>query len=382
MVELKCRSLTKIFEGGSGEITAVDSVDLTIEDGTFATLLGPSGCGKTTLLRMCAGLETPTSGSILFDGEDVTYTKPQNRGLSMVFQEIALYPFKSVRDNIEYGLKYTDTPQTEAEERAVEVAEMLGIGDLLDKKPNQLSGGQRQRVALARALLRDPKVFLLDEPMSDLDAELKVDLRSELKELHQEFKTTTLYVTHDQEEAMTLSEMVIVMQNGEIQQKSPPFELFTKPENMFVARFIGSPNINFFRASVKGDRIVVDHFDEPIEIDDGVREKIDQEFTGDSLQLGIRPSALEIADDQDSAYFTTETTIFEQLGDESILHTVISEGDQEHEVRALVPPSVTPDPGERIDFTFDLSDVHLFDGETGDAIVHGIAKAPQPTLTD
>jgi multiple sugar transport system ATP-binding protein len=379
MASIRTENLTKVFSSGSNRIVAADSVDLTIEDGTFVTLLGPSGCGKTTLLRMLGGLETPTQGTVYYDDEDVTDRSVQDRRISMVFQSIALFPFKTVRKNIEYGLKYTDTDAEAREEKAREMAEMVGIEELLDQKPNQLSGGQQQRVALSRALIRDPTVFLLDEPMSDLDAELKIDLRAELKELHNEFQTTTLYVTHDQEEAMTLSEEVIVMQDGEVQQMSPPYELYSEPDNMFVARFIGSPNINFFPAALDGTTIDVSGFDESIEVSQETATAIEQGHTGDGLQIGLRPSELEMVDDLADADFRTETTIYEQLGDETILHSRMSVDGVEQEVRAMVPPEFTPGDGTEVGFTFSPSDVHVFDDQTGDAILNGLTPTRNPT---
>lgn len=375
MVRIEATDLSKMFRVGSSRIIAVDSVDVTIEDGTFVTLLGPSGCGKTTLLRMLGGLETPTSGKVFFDNENVTEQSVQDRRISMVFQSIALFPFKSVRENIEYGLKYTDTPKEEREQAAQEMAEMVGIGELMDNSPNQLSGGQRQRVALSRALVRNPTVFLLDEPMSDLDAELKVDLRTQLKELHKEFQTTTLYVTHDQEEAMTLSEEVIVMDGGEIQQQSPPFELYDNPDNMFVARFIGSPNINFFDGDLDGTTITVGAFDRPITIHQDIAKTIERELTGEDLKVGIRPNALTL--DDDDSYLTSSATVYEQLGDGTIIHTETETEDGTQVVRAMGPPTFTPDEGEIVSWTFDLRDVHLFDGDTGEAILNGISPPAQ-----
>ena len=379
MVQVDCENLTKEFGSGNRRVVAVDSVDLTIEDGTFVTILGPSGCGKTTLLRMLAGLETPSSGSILFDGDDVTNRSVQDRRIGMVFQNIALFPFKSVRDNIEYGLKYTDAGKDDRREQAIEMAEMLGIEELMDNKPNQLSGGQRQRVALGRALIRDPNVFLLDEPMSDLDAELKVTLRTELKELHKEFRTTTLYVTHDQEEAMTLSEEVIVINDGEIQQMSPPFEIFTEPKNMFVARFIGSPNINFVDATVGEGQIDVDGFERPIEVPTHLIREIEAELGDDDLCIGVRPSALSLVEDDEEAIVETTVDLFEQLGDETILITKMADGT---EIRALVPPIMIPRDGESVRFTVEPADVHVFDKTTGKTILNSLEATPDGTVSN
>jgi len=373
MVRVECENLRKEFGSGGRTIVAVDSVDLTIEDGTFVTILGPSGCGKTTLLRMLAGLERPTSGSIYFDGKDVTDDSVQERYIGMVFQNIALFPFKTVRENIEYGLKYTDTDKQTRREEATEMAEMLDIEDLMGNKPNQLSGGQRQRVALGRALVRDPNVFLLDEPMAALDAELKVSLRTELKELHQEFQTTTLYVTHDQEEAMTLSEEVIVINEGRIQQQSPPFEIFTEPNNMFVARFIGSPNINFFDATYRDGELVVDEFERSVQVPDDISEDVMSELRERDLTIGIRPSDMRMVDVADDPLIRAEAQLYEQLGDETILHTTLGGGE---DVRALIPPTVTPDVGEAVHLDFDPSGVHVFDAETEEAIVNGLGAKP------
>ncbi len=379
MVRIQTENLTKVFSSGSGETVAVDSIDLTIEDGTFVTLLGPSGCGKTTLLRMLGGLERPSEGTIKFDEKDVTELNVQDRRISMVFQSIALFPFKTVRENIEYGLKYTDTSKDVQKQKALEMAEMLGIEGLLDDKPNQLSGGQSQRVALARALIRNPTVFLLDEPMSDLDAELKIDLRAELKELHNEFRETTLYVTHDQEEAMTLSEEVLVMNHGELQQQSPPFELYTKPVNMFVARFIGSPNINFFPARYRDGQLVVEGFDRTITVPEEAQAELSHVDAETALQIGIRPNALELAE-TDDAYFGASTNIYEQLGDETILHTTMSIDDEERNVRAMVPPTFTPNENTPVTFTFDRSAVHVFDDYSGEAIVNGLTHAEETEI--
>jgi len=378
MVKLECENLLKEFGSGDRKIVAVDSVDITIEDGTFVTILGPSGCGKTTLLRMLAGLERPTSGSIYFDGKDVTEDSVQERYIGMVFQNIALFPFKSVRENIEYGLKYTDTDKKTRQQEATEMAEMLGIDELMDNKPNQLSGGQRQRVALGRALIRDPNVFLLDEPMAALDAELKIQLRTELKELHQEFGTTTLYVTHDQEEAMTLSEEVIVIDDGEIQQQSPPFEIYSEPNNMFVARFIGSPNINFFDATYRDGQLEVAEFDRPVPVPDGVAEDVLREMRERDLTIGIRPSEMSRVNAGDEPTITGEAQLYEQLGDETILHTAVTD---DKEVRALIPPRMTPDVGETIHLDFEPSGVHVFDARTEETIVNGLGAAPGTVST-
>lgn len=378
MVRVECKGLRKEFVSGGGDtIVAVDSVDLEVEDGTFVTILGPSGCGKTTLLRMLAGLETPTEGQIFYDDDDVTDWAVQDRRIGMVFQNIALFPYMTVRDNIEYGLKYTEATEEERATAAQEMAELLGIDDQLDDKPGQLSGGQRQRVALARALIRDPSVFLLDEPMAALDAELKVRLRTELKELHNEFQTTTFYVTHDQEEAMTLSEEVIVIRDGQIEQKTTPFELFEAPNSKFVAQFIGSPNINFFDAVYRDGQLEVETFERPVRIPASAQEMLEQVNDPERITIGVRPSAMQVVDDESAAYLRAEAAIHEQLGTETIIHLSTDNGEKsgvegEKDVRIVGPADLTPSPGDEFLLRFELADMHIFDDVTGDALLNGL----------
>lgn len=387
MVRVECKGLRKEFVSGSGDtIVAVDSVDLEIEDGTFVTILGPSGCGKTTLLRMLAGLETPTDGTIFYDDDDVTDWAVQDRRIGMVFQNIALFPYMTVRQNIEYGLKYTEATEEERKTAAQEMAELLGIEDQLDDKPGQLSGGQRQRVALARALIRDPNVFLLDEPMAALDAELKVRLRTELKELHNEFKTTTFYVTHDQEEAMTLSEEVIVIRDGRIEQQSPPYELFEAPNSKFVAQFIGSPNINFFEASYRDGHLDVPMFNQRLRIPEAAHGHLEGVSDSERITIGVRPSAMEVVESESDAFFRATAAIHEQLGTETIIHLSTGNDDSpgvegEKDVRIVGPPNLTPSPGDEFFLRFELSDVHVFDDTTGDAIVNGLDSI-EPALSE
>ena len=238
MAEIRLENVTKLFDGG---VAAVDDVSLDIGDGEFLVLVGPSGCGKTTLLRMIAGLEEVTDGVISIGGTDVTDLAPRRRDIAMVFQSYALYPHMSVRQNLAYGLKVRRTPKAEVARRVDEVAKLLGLDDLLDRRPAQLSGGQRQRVAMGRAIAREPKAFLMDEPLSNLDAKLRVSMRAQLGALHSRLATTTIYVTHDQIEAMTLGQRVAVMRDGRIQQVDTPQELYARPANLYVAAFIGSP---------------------------------------------------------------------------------------------------------------------------------------------
>ena len=375
MARVECVDLQRVFSlRDGGEEVAVDSISVTIEEGEFTTVVGPSGCGKTTFLRMIAGLETPTSGEIRFDGEPVTDISPQSRELSMVFQSIALFPFRTVRSNIEYGLKYADVPTEEVKQRVEEMASMVGIEELLDKKPPQLSGGQQQRAALARALIRDPEVFLLDEPLSDLDAKLKTEMRTELKELHQQFPKTTIYVTHDQQEAMTLSDSVIVLNDGRIMQKAPPEKVYSAPENTFVAQFIGSPTINMFEATLESGALVADALQRAVPIAEELQARIREKADG-GLQLGVRPNDLTRTEDGAEAFLEGSVKVFEQMGDETILHLILEGTDRE--IRVSVPPSVIPEQGDQFQFTFDHGDAHLFDRETGEAITNGL-DIPKP----
>lgn len=356
MVKISCKDLTKAFQTPGGEIVAVDSVDMDLEDGEFYAIVGPSGCGKTTLLRMIAGLEYPSTGEIYFGEKNVTNVRPQDRHISMVFQNISLFPYLTVKKNIAYGLKYEDLEDDEKSERIEEMAEMLGISDHLSKKPGQLSGGQRQRVSLARALVRRPSVFLLDEPMSDLDAKLKINLRKEIKELQKKFDITTIYVTHDQEEAMSLSDKVIVMENGKIQQLSTPEETYQKPNNLFVAKFIGSPMINTFTGWRIKDRIKTESF----EFDKNDIDLSSWNNGEDGLIVGIRPSSFSL-DNNHSNSLKCEAEIIENIGERSIIHANLDG----KPVRLIVDSKETPVEGESVEVSFNSNQVHLFDPMSG-----------------
>lgn len=372
MARVECQNLFKEFDGPNGSITAVDSVNIVVDEGEFATLVGPSGCGKTTLLRMIAGLETPTSGDIFFDDVRVNEIKPQNRNTSMVFQNVALFPFKTVRDNIRYGLKYTDLDDEQIDQDVQEMAEMVGIDELLDQKPNQLSGGQQQRVALARAIVRDPDVFLLDEPMSDLDAKLKSNMRTELKRLHKEFRQTTLYVTHDQHEALTLATEVIVMNNGRIQQQASPEDVFERPRNLFVAQFIGSPTINTFDATVDGESVSCHEFNHSIQIEEFEHPLRNLSTTSDVI-LGIRPSSIELVDDQNQAILNGTIEILEKVGNETVLYVDLEDADQE--IRVVTAADETLEIGKSIGMGFAPEDLHLFDVETTENLIFKDSEA-------
>src|SRR5438094_5361488 len=286
MANITLENDSKIFPGG---IVAVDDVTLEIADGEFVVLVGPSGCGKSTLLRMIAGLEEVSGGRISIGSEEVTDLAPRSRDIAMVFQSYALYPHMTVRQNIGYGLKVRRAPKDEARRRVAEVAELLGLEDLLDRRPAHLSGGQRQRVAMGRAIVREPKAFLMDEPLSNLDAKLRVGMRASLAQLHTRLGTTTVYVTHDQTEAMTLGQRVAVLRDGRILQVDTPQRLYHEPRDVFVAAFIGTPAMNLVHATVDADGLRFGQFHVPFA--DGSRP----DGLGDVVVLGIRPEVFEDA---------------------------------------------------------------------------------------
>jgi multiple sugar transport system ATP-binding protein len=304
--------VSKVFPGGT---VAVDDVSLRIEDGTFVVLVGPSGCGKTTLLRMIAGLEETTSGAIWIDGRDVTAAPPRERDIAMVFQNYALYPHMTVRDNLGYGLRIRRVPKRELTERVQDAARMLGLSELLDRKPAALSGGQRQRVAMGRAIVREPAAFLMDEPLSNLDAKLRVGMRASLAQLHQQLGRTTIYVTHDQTEAMTLGQRVVVMRDGVVQQVDTPQRLYEAPANLFVAAFIGSPSMNLTHATLSDDAVAFAGYRLPLGSASDRRGGLER------VILGIRPEAFEDAAFADPALPQMEVLVVtvEQLGAETIV---------------------------------------------------------------
>ncbi|SEW14612.1 ABC transporter ATP-binding protein [Natrinema salifodinae] len=341
---------------------AIEAFNARIEDGEFITIVGPSGSGKSTLLRMIAGLETITEGDIRIGDESIKGVEPQDRGIAMVFQNYALYPHMSVEKNMGYGLRLTtDLADDEIEQRVHETAEMMGIEDELDSKPSELSGGQQQRVATGRAIVRDPKIFLMDEPLSNLDAKLKVHMRTELQRLQEELGTTTIYVTHDQHEALTMSDRIIVLNEGELQQFASPDEVYNNPANRFVADFIGSPAMNFFDVVASGSTLVGDGFE--YQIPSRITDEIDG-TAADEHELGIRPE--DITYDATGANTIPATVeVVEVAGSDNFVYLDI-EGD---ECRVRVPGDVKPDVGEQVDLAFDPVDIHLFDGQTGENLL-------------
>jgi multiple sugar transport system ATP-binding protein len=362
VAKVSIRALNKKYDNG---FHAVKDVDLEIRDKEFLVLVGPSGCGKTTTLRMVAGLEEITSGEILIGDRVVNELPPMDRDIAMVFQNYALYPHKTVFDNMAFGLQMRRYSQDEVKKRVREAAEILGIEVLLERKPRQLSGGQRQRVAVGRAIVRHPQVFLFDEPLSNLDAKLRVQMRTEIKRVHQKVRTTTVYVTHDQVEAMTLGTRVVVMKDGRVQQIGEPLELYGRPANKFVAGFIGSPAMNFVEVAISGSGEAL--WAEAA----GLRIRVPQEMStrvrsqsGQRLTLGVRPEAVRIANGVDDYSFATAVDVLEPLGNEILLN--FRAGGVP--MVARVDPGVRVKAHDNIRLALDPERLHFFDAKTETAI--------------
>ena len=384
MAEIRLEQVGKVYDG---DVRAVDDVSLTIESGEFMVLVGPSGCGKSTLLRMIAGLEEVTEGDIWIGEREVARLAPRDRDIAMVFQNYALYPHMTVAKNLGYGLKVRKTPKAEIERRVVEVARLLGLEDLLQRRPGALSGGQRQRVAMGRAIVREPQAFLMDEPLSNLDAKLRVDMRAELARLHDRLGITTVYVTHDQVEAMTLGSRVAVMRDGTVQQVDTPQTLYREPVNLFVAAFIGSPSMNLVEARVGGNTIEFAGFRLPL--DAGRRPGAVQ---SGPVVLGIRPQDFEDTRTADPSLprIEVDAMVVEELGSAThVLFTVeappvevdsvrAASDDGERatliatDPRALFTAEVAEEanikPGDRIGLAVDPSRLHFFDPATGESL--------------
>ena len=340
-----------------GAHTALRELDLEIEDGELMVLVGPSGSGKSTALRLIAGLEMPTSGTVRIGDREVTDLPPQERDVAMVFQSYALYPHMTVRENLGFGLRMRRAPNAEVERRIAEVAGSLDIGELLDRKPGQLSGGQRQRVALGRAIAREPAVFLLDEPLSNLDARLRTRTRAELARLHRRLGTTMVYVTHDQTEAMTLGTRVAVLDQGTLQQVGTPRELYERPANRFVAEFIGSPSMNLVEGTVsRGEG------GEMAFAGGGIRLPLPAGSAAGPAVLGVRPHQVALGDSSDGAAVRVEVEIVEALGSEQVVHLRTREGEA---LVALTPATVAVREGDALTARISPDHVHLFDAATG-----------------
>ena len=349
MARLKLENVRKVLGGNP----ILKGIDLEVEDGELVVLVGPSGCGKSTLLRTIAGLEVPDDGEVRIGDRDVTKLAPRERDVAMVFQSYALYPHLSVRDNLAFGLKLRGTSKEVIEERVKEVAAMLGLGELLDRYPRQMSGGQRQRVAMGRAIARRPQLFLFDEPLSNLDAALRSEVRVEIKKLHAELGATMVYVTHDQVEAMTLADQLVVLRAGEVEQVGPPLEVYGKPASRFVASFMGSPAMNFVRAEREGDVLVAE----------GLRVDVEGRELPDAVLVGVRPHDVEVVDE---GAITMEVEVVEAMGFEAYAHGRVGgepfvariEGDTARDVSA----------GDALSLAVPADALHLFDLETERAL--------------
>ncbi len=367
MANLRLEHVTKRF----GDFTAVEDFDLRINDGEFVVLVGPSGCGKSTTLRMVAGLETATEGNIYIGDRNVTKLPPRSRDIAMVFQNYALYPHLDIYKNLSFGLRMKKFSRKEIDKRVNEAADILGIAEQLPKKPRELSGGQRQRVAMGRAIVRHPKVFLFDEPLSNLDAKLRIQMRVELSRIHHTLQTTTVYVTHDQSEAMTLGDRVVILKEGEVQQVDVPQELYDHPANKFVAGFIGSPTMNFLPGRIErtdGERLVIDINDTKLPIPEKHRKKIiaagETQFT-----FGIRPEDIHPVAVRKpglaKGIVNAHLEVTEAMGSDIYLYLDLGG----HEIVARFDPAVELALGEDMDIIFDMNKMHLFDTENEKTIV-------------
>ena len=358
MVRVKLVNLTKYF----GKVKAVDNLNLSIRDKEFVALLGPSGCGKTTTLLMIAGIYKPTKGYIYFDDIIVNDLPPKDRDIGMVFQNYALYPHMTVFDNIAFPLKLKKISKNEIKKRIMEVAKLLRIENLLNRKPGQLSGGQQQRVALARALAKKPRLFLMDEPLSNLDAKLRVIMRAELKRLQKELGITTIYVTHDQVEAMTMADRIAVLNEGKLQQYGEPHELYNNPANIFVAGFIGTPPMNFLEGSFLSEKGIIDFGPFYIRLPHNVLEVLEKTATSEEVVIGIRPEDIIIGEGE----LEGEVYVVEPLGKDIIVH--IHMGDNIR-IRAIVSTGNIPKMGEKIRIRFNMDKIHIFDKRNGKALI-------------
>ena len=363
MATVRMVNLTKYF----GKVGAVKGLNLVAEDKRFLTLLGPSGCGKSTTLNMIAGLETPTEGEIYLDEILINKVPPAYRDVAMVFQTYALYPHMSVWDNLAFALKIRKEPKEVIEKKVEEAATMLDIADLLDRRPRALSGGQRQRVALGRAIVRDPKVFLLDEPLSNLDAALRLQMRAELKLLFERLQATVIYVTHDQAEAMTMSDKVAILDDGVLQQVGSPLEIYYKPVNKFVAGFVGSPKMNFIDCTLKaeGEAILIQTADFELSLPESASTNRLTSQSGQALVLGIRPEDLHLDAKEDSSTIRGRAAVVEHLGSDTII--LVDTGSQM--LTLVAQGSARVRSGENLSVRVDMDAIYLFEKESDKAIL-------------
>ena len=361
---------TRIYPGN--DRPSVDQLNLEIADGEFLVLVGPSGCGKSTSLRMLAGLEDVNSGRILIGDKDVTDVQPKDRDIAMVFQNYALYPHMSVHDNMGFALKIAGTPKAEIDKRVKEAAKILGLTEYLDRKPKALSGGQRQRVAMGRAIVRKPKVFLMDEPLSNLDAKLRVQTRTQIASLQRSLGVTTVYVTHDQTEALTMGDRIAVLKDGVLQQVGTPREMYDKPANEFVAGFIGSPAMNLGRFTVSGDVATLGAA--KIQLSKATLDAVAPE-DGGKVTIGFRPESLEVVSAKDEHSIPVRLSFVEELGSDAYIYgelvgaedseEKLGSGEDSSQVIVRVPPRTAPEPGETVYVRIKPGEEHIFSASTG-----------------
>ncbi|MFC4357129.1 ABC transporter ATP-binding protein [Halobium salinum] len=379
MGDVKLENVTKRYE----DVTAVDNMNIQIHDGEFVCLVGPSGCGKSTTMEMVAGLTMPTEGTVHIAGREVTNLPPKDRGVAMVFQNIALFPHMDVYDNISFGLRLRNFEKDEIDRRVDKAAEVVQLEGMLDRMPDEMSGGQRQRVAIARAIVRQPDVFLMDEPLANLDAKLRVHMRTELQRLHKDLETTVIYVTHDQAEAMTMSDRIAIIDGGQLQQIDPPLECYNQPANLFVAGFIGSPSMNFVEGEVTENGFTSEYMD--VEFDPsnyGVS-------AGDKVTLGVRPEDIYPAESGRSissptGEIRTKTDVIEPMGDEIFIYLLLSEEVEtdledpaaSNQLLISVPPDSDVEEDQDMSVVLDRNKIHLFDTESGQAIEHSLVASP------
>ncbi|MEN6476083.1 MAG: sn-glycerol-3-phosphate ABC transporter ATP-binding protein UgpC [Syntrophaceae bacterium] len=372
MADIEIEGVCKRF----GEVSVIEDLNLTIRDQELMVLVGPSGCGKSTLLRMIAGLESISAGRISIAGRVVNHVPPKDRDTAMVFQSYALYPHMTVRENIGFGLKIRKTPVAEMNRLIDETAQALGLSDLLGRKPKALSGGQRQRVALGRAIVRNPSVFLFDEPLSNLDAELRVLMRAEISQLQKRLKTTSVYVTHDQVEAMTMGHRISVMRAGKLMQIGTPLELYDTPQNLFVARFIGTPPMNIIKADISPDGQGIEAYGVSLPVAEHLLPVM-LPHRGRSVLVGFRPDDVSEPRPEQTgltAGFTGEVKVVEPLGNAVIVHVLIGE----HRIVAKLEPHTIPTFGEQIALAIDCEHLHLFDEATEERLTSAAhATAPR-----
>jgi len=371
MANLSLKNINKTYPNG---VVAVKDFNLDVADREFIIFVGPSGCGKSTTLRMIAGLEEITQGELWIGDKLVNDVEPKDRDIAMVFQNYALYPHMSVYDNMAFGLKLRKVPKDQIKKYVTEAAKILDIEHLLDRKPKALSGGQRQRVAMGRAIVRNPKVFLMDEPLSNLDAKLRVQMRIEISKLHQRLQTTIIYVTHDQTEAMTLGTRIVVMKDGFVQQVDSPQNLYEKPKNLFVAGFMGSPQMNFFDALIekKASDITATFGNNTIKLPEAKAKKmIEGDYIGKTVVIGIRPENIHdeemFINNSPESVLEATVKVYELLGAEVFLYFLL---DETYDITARVNPRTTARPGDTVKIALDLAKLHIFDKETEQIITN------------